>query len=198
MPGFKFSFGIKLAAAGLVLSLTGACEGLGDEANSPEMPRFRDVTASAGIEHLYGGATEFVVGGGLAALDCNGDGLPEVVLAGGAHPARLFLNRSLLLLKLHRPVFCKGGRVLGPALAEESDYRKHRCDQGCYPEAGHDGSVVAESPVAVQDADGNDFSIDPNKPSIALCRCGASANKPFCDGAHRTAGFTAADRAQAE
>ncbi len=94
MPGFKFSFGIKLAAAGLVLSLTGACEGVGDEANSPEMPRFRDVTASAGIEHLYGGATEFVVGGGLAALDCNGDGLPEVVLAGGAHPARLFLNRS--------------------------------------------------------------------------------------------------------
>jgi CDGSH-type Zn-finger protein len=26
---------------------------------------------------------------------------------------------------------------------------------------------------------------------IVLCRCGQSARKPFCDGTHRTAGFTA-------
>jgi len=25
--------------------------------------------------------------------------------------------------------------------------------------------------------------------TVALCRCGASANKPFCDGAHKPAGF---------
>ncbi len=30
----------------------------------------------------------------------------------------------------------------------------------------------------------------PTKPVIALCRCGGSANKPFCDGTHQTNGFS--------
>jgi hypothetical protein len=57
-------------------------------------PRFEDVTAEAGIEHRYEGEFEFMVGGGVAAFDCDDDGLPELLLAGGSAPAQLLRNRS--------------------------------------------------------------------------------------------------------
>ncbi len=58
------------------------------------------------------------------------------------------------------------------------------------------GPFVVEGPVTVTDAEGNEFTTDSSKPAIALCRCGQSANRPFCDGAHNKCGFESAERAQ--
>ena len=54
------------------------------------------------------------------------------------------------------------------------------------------GPLVIQMPVKVVDHAGNEFPIPVGKPVVALCRCGHSANKPFCDGNHKTAGFQAA------
>jgi CDGSH-type Zn-finger protein len=44
------------------------------------------------------------------------------------------------------------------------------------------------------DPDGNKYDLT-GKPAIALCRCGGSVNKPFCDGTHSKIGFQAAEAA---
>lgn len=49
---------------------------------------------AAGVEHRYDGDYPFVVGGGVAAFDCDDDGRVDLFLAGGSAPAALFRNRS--------------------------------------------------------------------------------------------------------
>ncbi|MEO0390334.1 MAG: VCBS repeat-containing protein, partial [Pseudomonadota bacterium] len=44
--------------------------------------------------HVYDGGWEHFVGGGVAVLDCNDDGLPELVAAGGSEPMALFHNEG--------------------------------------------------------------------------------------------------------
>jgi CDGSH-type Zn-finger protein len=44
------------------------------------------------------------------------------------------------------------------------------------------------------DADGNKYDLT-GKTSFSLCRCGASANRPFCDGSHNKIAFQAPDSA---
>jgi len=50
------------------------------------------------------------------------------------------------------------------------------------------GSIRVTGTVDFVDADGN---VMESKTDFSLCRCGHSKEKPYCDGSHRVAGFTA-------
>ncbi len=59
-------------------------------------PLFVNRSGDLGITHEYVGAWEYFVGGGVATFDCDGDLLPELFVAGGEEPAKLFRNQSAL------------------------------------------------------------------------------------------------------
>lgn len=54
------------------------------------------------------------------------------------------------------------------------------------------GPLIITGEVELKDADGNTY---PSAERTVLCRCGASTNKPFCDGTHGKIGFSAAEQA---
>ena len=57
-------------------------------------PHFVEETAASGLDHSYAGDAAYDVGGGAAVFDCNGDGRPDIYLAGGSNPAALYRNDS--------------------------------------------------------------------------------------------------------
>jgi len=58
------------------------------------------------------------------------------------------------------------------------------------------GPYLVKGPINLMDAQGNEFRVE--RETIALCRCGGSTTKPFCDGTHSRIGFQAATRAVQE
>jgi CDGSH-type Zn-finger protein len=59
-----------------------------------------------------------------------------------------------------------------------------------------DGPYVVTGAVKVVDHLGNEFTPPAGgKAGVALCRCGGSGSRPFCDGSHRASGFRAAETA---
>jgi hypothetical protein len=58
------------------------------------IPHFVDETSASGIDHTYAGDVTYSTGGGVAVFDCNGDGKPDIFMAGGANPAVLYRNDS--------------------------------------------------------------------------------------------------------
>ncbi|HEX3290983.1 MAG TPA: CDGSH iron-sulfur domain-containing protein [Gaiella sp.] len=56
------------------------------------------------------------------------------------------------------------------------------------------GPYKVVGPVTIVDLEGRRFEL-PEGGAIALCRCGHSRDKPFCDASHRRVGFVADDSA---
>ena len=52
----------------------------------------------------------------------------------------------------------------------------------------NNGSIRIEGDFEILDPQGAPFGLA-GRTTISLCRCGHSANKPFCDGSHKTSGF---------
>jgi len=51
------------------------------------------------------------------------------------------------------------------------------------------GPYLVPGPLKFRDAQGNEQTVE--RAWVALCRCGGSKDKPFCDGTHTDAGFQA-------
>jgi CDGSH-type Zn-finger protein len=58
------------------------------------------------------------------------------------------------------------------------------------------GPYLVKGPITIVDPDGKEFKVEGD--TVALCRCGGSTRKPFCDGTHSKIGFQAAEKAVRE
>jgi CDGSH-type Zn-finger protein len=58
--------------------------------------------------------------------------------------------------------------------------------------------LVEGGETELLDVNGNKIDTSSRGPRFALCRCGASVTKPFCDGTHSKIGFQAAEAAVAQ
>jgi len=60
--------------------------------------------------------------------------------------------------------------------------------------AYRDGPLLVRGPFRLEDQNGN--PIDAGRETIALCRCGKSRMRPFCDGSHKVVRFRAPSAAE--
>jgi CDGSH-type Zn-finger protein len=69
-----------------------------------------------------------------------------------------------------------------------------RAAERCSIQPSDNGPLLVRGPVTLIDPEGNEYEVKGK--NIALCRCGASADKPFCDGSHKRIGFQSVVRAK--
>jgi CDGSH-type Zn-finger protein len=59
----------------------------------------------------------------------------------------------------------------------------------------NNGPLRLEGDITLCDQEGKEFGLG-GRTVVSLCRCGQSANKPFCDGSHAKTGFASAVEAR--
>jgi CDGSH-type Zn-finger protein len=57
-----------------------------------------------------------------------------------------------------------------------------------------DGPLIVRGPFVLADQDGNEIAV--GRRTVALCRCGKSRIRPFCDGTHKLVRFSAPSAAE--
>lgn len=60
-------------------------------------------------------------------------------------------------------------------------------------QAFKNGPFIVKGAVKVLDHEGKEFAAEGK--ALALCRCGESDNRPFCDGTHNRCGFASEENA---
>jgi hypothetical protein len=90
-PRAAIGAAVVIAVAGLAVAGWVALGGT-PKPPSSAAPQFVEETAGAGVDHTFGGADRWFVGGGVAVFDCDADHLPELYVAGGERPALLARN----------------------------------------------------------------------------------------------------------
>lgn len=63
-------------------------------AQEPQVPRYAEDSAGAGLSTPFQGGWQYMVGGGPAVFDCDGDGALDIFLPGGEGPSGLYRNIS--------------------------------------------------------------------------------------------------------
>ena len=118
----------------------------------------------------------------------------RVTVPGGEHAT---------LVEYTRVALCRCGASANKPYCDGSHKRTAFADDGACPNpppsvAGPavgevtvhpipNGPLMVEGKIEFRAADGSTFTTE----KVWLCRCGGSANKPFCDGSHKRNGFTA-------
>jgi CDGSH-type Zn-finger protein len=77
----------------------------------------------------------------------------------------------------------------GNVTAQPTDASPALPERGATITTYRDGPLIVRGDFRLVDADG--VEIDPGRDTVALCRCGKSGIKPFCDGTHKRSGFSA-------